>query len=46
MKRDYVVLAGHDVLYELSLGGLWWYLLMSNMSPINNDVTPIGIVVR
>ena len=46
MKRDYVELAGHDVLYELSLGGLGRYIPVSIMSPLNNDINPIEIVAR
>jgi hypothetical protein len=46
MKRDYVELAGHDVLYELSLGGLGRYLPVSIMSPLNNDINLIGVLAR
>lgn len=46
MKRDYVELAGHDVLYELSLGGLGRYIPVSIMSPLNNDITLIGVLAR
>ena len=39
-------LAGHDVLYEPSLGGLGRYLPVSIMSPLNNDINLIGVLAR
>ena len=45
-ERDYVELAGHDVLYEPSLGGLGRYLPVPIMALLNNDITLIGIFAR